>query len=58
MTLERIRELQEVMREERISYDELHEIDCAADAAKIEIVEGMMADDILEALEVIANPGK
>ncbi len=57
MTLERIKELQEVLREERISYAELLEIDCAADAAGIEIVEGMMADNILEALEVLANPG-
>jgi hypothetical protein len=53
MTAKRIKELRKVLAEERISYGELHEIDCAADDDGIEIKteEGMMAGDILDALE-------
>lgn len=53
MTLQRINELREELRQERISYGELAEIDSAAAEAGIVVTEEMMPDDILDELEAI-----
>jgi len=46
MTPERIKELREELKHERISYGELVEIDDAAAIAKIVVTDEMMAVDI------------
>lgn len=56
MTIERINELRVELEAERISYGELHEIECAGEIAGIDITkEGMLAGDILDELEAVAN---
>ena len=51
MDADRIRELRTELEQERISYDELHEIQCAGEEAGVEELEGMLAGGILDALE-------
>ena len=55
MTLQRIQELRTELEAERISYGELHEIDCAADEAGITVTDEMLAGDILDELEALAK---
>ena len=52
MTSERIKELKTELEAERISYGELAEIDAAAAEAKIEVTDEMLADEILDKLEL------
>lgn len=54
-TLQRIQELRTELEAERISYGELHEIDCAADEAGITVTDEMLAGDILDELEALAK---
>lgn len=51
MNPERIKELRTELEAERISYDELNEIQVAADEAGIVVTDEMMAGDILDELE-------
>lgn len=55
MTLKRINQLRKVLKAERISYGELHEIECACEEAGIHITEGMLAEEQLDALERLAR---
>lgn len=55
MTNSRIAELREELLNERISYGELNEIDQMADSLGITVEEGMMATDLLDAIETKLN---